>query len=124
MRRVIDKFKELFLNDNLVLLCKQQENQTDDLGGEPLVEVPMEEKLGYVQYTILKIINVFVDALLTFYEMDDEVSLRDLQRELYVNLITNAVLEGQLYFLVINLINSTLETQMRRLSKIMYSKEL
>ena len=78
MRRVIDKFKELFLNDNLVLLCKQQENQTDDFGGEPLVEVPMEEKLGYVQYTILKIINVFVDALLTFYEMDDEVSLRDL----------------------------------------------
>ena len=45
---------------------------------EILTDVPMEEKMEYVQHSILKAINAFVDATLTFYELDDKISVRDL----------------------------------------------
>ena len=53
--------------------------------------------------------NALVDATLIFYELDEKIKQRDLTRELFINLVTNFILDGQLYFLVFNLINSCLE---------------
>ena len=38
---------------------------------EPLVDVPMEEKMDYAEHVMLKIIGMFVEAILIFYELED-----------------------------------------------------
>ena len=84
----------------------------------------MDEKMEFVHHTLLKVINIFVEATLSFYELDDKIGQRKLERELFINLITNFILEGQLYFLVINLTTNCFEGQMRKLHKIMSKKEI
>lgn len=70
-------------------------------------------KLDYVLKSVLKQISIFVDALITFYSLDDQVrNERDLKRELFVNLVTNMVLEGELYFLVHNLTSIAEESKL------------
>ena len=47
-----------------------------------------------------------MDALTTFYGIENQIkNERDLKRELLINLITNIMLEGEIYFLVYNLIS-------------------
>ena len=66
--------------------------------------------MDYVHRTILKQVNIIVDSLITFYSMEDQIKgEKDLRRELLINLITNFVLQGDLYFLVHNLIAVTKE---------------
>ena len=84
----------------------------------------MSEKMEYIHHTILQAINAFVDATLTFYELDNKLQNRDLRRELFVNLISNFILEDQLYFLIFNLTSNCLERQMLNISKIMASKAI
>jgi hypothetical protein len=75
--------------------------------------IDAKSKLEYVMKSVLKQISIFVDALITFYSLDDQVrNERDLKRELFVNLITNMVLEGELYFLVHNLTSIAEETKL------------
>ena len=38
---------------------------------EPLVEVPMDEKMDYAENIIIKAINMFVEAILLFYELEN-----------------------------------------------------
>lgn len=51
-----------------------------------------------------------VNGLIIFYNMEDQIKgERDLRRELIVNLITNFILEGELYFLVFHLTSTHLQ---------------
>ena len=50
-------------------------------------------------------INAFVDATILFYELEEAVKPSSLTRELFTNLVTNLVLEGEMYFLVFNIMN-------------------
>lgn len=81
-----------------------------------------EQKLAYVQKSIQKQINLIVDALITFYRLEEIRGERDLKRELLINLVTNFVLEGELYFLVYNLTSLTDEDKIQRLKKLMMSR--
>lgn len=59
---------------------------------------------------------MFVDSLITFYSLDDYIkNERDLKRELIFNLVTNFVLEGELYFLVYNLQSAAQEPSIKKL---------
>ena len=79
IRLVLDKFKSLFVQYNMDLLCKA----VDTGCYEPLSEFTFEKKLEYVQNALLKFIALFVDVLITFYSMEDEIKgERDLRREL------------------------------------------
>ena len=69
----------------------------------------MEDKMDYAETTILSIIKLFMEAILIFYELDDQIKPFDRTRDLFENLVTNFILEGQLYFLLFNLCSSTLE---------------
>ena len=44
-----------------------------------------------------------------------------LSRELFINMITNLVLEGEVYFLLFNLTSSSMEEPLTRLQKIMFN---
>ena len=55
----------------MVLLCRQQEDSEQSELNEPLVEVPMEEKMDYAEHVITKAINMFVEVVLIFYELED-----------------------------------------------------
>lgn len=78
----------------------------DENAKELLADATFEEKLAYAKASLLRIINVFVDTLLIFYNLDVVVRPHDLKRELFVNLITNIVLSDELYFLVFNVISN------------------
>lgn len=61
-----------------------------------------------------------VNGLIIFYNMEDQIKgERDLRRELIVNLITNFILEGELYFLVFHLTSTHLQPQLQKLWRIM-----
>ena len=94
----------------MVLLCRQTDTE-DAINSEPLVEIPMEEKLEYAEMVISKAINMFVEAILIFYELDDQIKTFDRTHDLFVNLVTQIVLEGEVYFLIFNLISNWLEPQ-------------
>ena len=70
LRITLDKFKVLFQSTHMVLLCRQTDI-TDIEIDEPFVNVPMEEKLDYAEYMLNQAINMFVEAILMFYELDD-----------------------------------------------------
>ena len=53
----------------MVLLCRQTDNSEIE-ETEPLVDVPMAEKMDYAETVITKAINMFVEAILIFYELD------------------------------------------------------
>ena len=50
-----------------------------------------------------------MEVILIFYELDDQIKPFDRTRDLFENLVTNLLLEGQLYFLLFNLCSNTLE---------------
>ena len=99
IRGVIEKFKTEFVRKNYVLLCRQTAHNSP----EPLSDVSYDDKIDYTQNAVQKMINILVDATLLFYELDELVKPGSLTRELFINLITNFVLEGELYFLVYNI---------------------
>ena len=48
-----------------------------------------------------------------FYGLEDQIrNEKDLKREILINLVTNLVLEGELYFLVYNLTSISLEDRL------------
>ena len=100
LRGVIEKFKSAFVKKNYVLLCRQS---ADTDTPEPLSDIPFDSKIAYVQHSVKKMIGVLVDATLMFYELDEIIKPASLSKELFTNLITNYVLEGELYFLVYNI---------------------
>lgn len=103
------------------LLCKA----VDTGCFEPLSEFSFEKKLEYVQSALLKFISLIVDVLITFYSLEDEIKgERDLRRELIQNLITNFVLEGEVYFLVFHLTSSHLERELQQLWRIMSDRAI
>ena len=116
MRETIEFFKASFIEANMVLLCKMAD---DGIVDEPLVDIPMEEKMDYAETTILEVIKLLTEAILIFYELDDQIKTYDRTRDLFENLVTNFLLEGQLYFLLFNLCSSVLEMQQRSLRKMM-----
>ena len=67
--------------------------------------------MDYVEYILTKALGMFVDALLLFYELEDRVRSFDRTYDLFQNLITNIVLEGEVFFLMFNLTSSWLEPQ-------------
>ena len=67
--------------------------------------------MDYVEYILTKALGMFVDALLLFYELEDRVRSFDRTYDLFQNLITNIVLEGEVFFLIFNLTSSWLEPQ-------------
>jgi len=116
IRFILEKFKALFVKYNMDLLCKSVDSGTY----EPLSEFSFEKKLEYVTNALLKFIALIVDVLITFYSMEDEIKgERDLRRELIYNLITNFVLEGEVYFLVFHLTSSHLEKELQLLWSVM-----
>jgi len=60
-----------------------------------------------------------VGATAVFYSVEDMVKPNKLSRELFVNMITNLILEGEVYFLLFNLTSSWMETPLHRLQKVM-----
>jgi len=76
---------------------------------EPLVEVPFDDKMDYAEFIVTKAINMFVEAILIFYELEDKIRTFDRNHELFENMVTNMILEGEVYFLIFNLTSSWLE---------------
>jgi len=104
----------------MVLLCKESDPQAKEI----LAEATFEEKMNYVKMSLLRVINVLVDAVLMFYNLDTIIRPIDLKRELFWNLITNFLLEGELYFLMFHLINNCYTKDLQKLNKIMNSMEI
>ena len=102
IRSIIEFFKTQFAEKCEVLLCVT----ADENAYELLYDASFEEKLAYAKASILRIINVFVDALLVFYDLDTIVKPHDLKREFFINLVTNIVLSDELYFLIFNVISN------------------
>ena len=106
----------------MVLLCRQTDIAEIELG-EPLVEVPMAEKMDYAEAIITSAISMFVESILLFYELENQIKSFHRSYELFENLVTNMILEGEVYFLLFNLTSSWLEPQQRALRRVMFSKE-
>lgn len=97
------------METSLVLLCTQADE-------EVLVNQSSDKKLAFVERTILRQINLFVDVLLLFYGLENQVkSERDLKRDLLTNLVTNLVLSSEVYFLVYNLQTQNQEQNIKKL---------
>ena len=114
IREVIEQFKTHFSDCCMVLLSKDSD----------CVQVGFEEKMNYVKETILRTIHVFVDAALIFYGFETLIKPIDLKRELFFNLLANFIIEGNLYFLVFNLISNCYEDDLLKLRKVMNSQEI
>jgi len=67
VKKVIEKFKNLFVESNMVLLCRQVDDDED----EPLADATYERKMKYLYRVVLKTINLLVDILIQFYSMED-----------------------------------------------------
>ena len=89
----------------MVLLCRQTDIAEIELG-EPLVEVPMAEKMDYAEAIITSAISMFVESILLFYELENQIKSFHRSYELFENLVTNMILEGEVYFLLFNLTSS------------------
>ena len=119
LRGVIERFKALFIKKNYVLLCLQ----TSQDSAEPLSDISFDKKIAYTQRMVQKMIDALVDAIILFYELDDAVKQSKLTKELFTNLITNLVLEGEMYFLVFNIMNQWLNPRQRDINKIMSNQK-
>ena len=108
VRIAIEMFKTLFHKTHMVLLCRQTDINDIELN-EPLVDEQMDQKMDYAEFILTKSINMFVEVVLMFYELDDKVRTFDRTHELFQNLVTNMILEGEVYFLMFNLTSSWLE---------------
>jgi hypothetical protein len=121
LRQIFEKFKILFCDSNLMLLCKSAAEECKD----DLTVSTHSSKLDYIHRTLLKVINLFVEAFISFYSLEDQIKgEKDLRRELLFNLVTNFILEGELYFIVYNLTSGAMEEALHKLRNIMGSKEL
>ena len=69
IRAAMERFKTQFQQSHMVLLCRQTDITEIELS-EPLVDVPMAEKMDYAETIVTKAINMFVEAILIFYELD------------------------------------------------------
>lgn len=69
----------------------------------------MAQKMDYAENVITKAIGMFVEAILIFYELEDQIKSFHRSYELFENLVTNLILEGEVYFLLFNLTSSWLE---------------
>lgn len=78
-----------------------------------------DRKINYVQRALESVINVLVGATAVFYHLEDLVKPSKLSRELFINLITNYIFEGEVYFLLFNLTSSWMETPLLKLQRIM-----
>lgn len=58
---------------------------------------------------------MIVGATAVFYSLEDMVKPNKLSSELFVNMITNFVLEGEIYFLLFNLTSSWMEEPLLKL---------
>ncbi len=104
-----------------MLLCKSAAEECKD----DLTVSTHSSKLDYIHRTLLKVINLFVEAFISFYSLEDQIKgEKDLRRELLFNLVTNFILEGELYFIVYNLTSGAMEEALHKLRNIMGSKEL
>ena len=108
IRDIIERLKEMFIEHSMVLLCKQ----SDPIAKEVLSEATFEEKMNYAKESLIRVINIIVEAVLIFYNLDTQIKPHDLKRELFINLVTNIVLEGELYFLIFNLISNCFATDL------------
>ena len=95
----------------MVLLCKD----SDESSREILAEATFEEKLAFVKAIIVKMIQICVESILIFYGLDQLIKPIDLKRELFYNLIANFIIEGELYFLVFNLISNCYQADLQKL---------
>lgn len=86
----------------MVLLYKQIGDSQEEI----LSDISFERKLNYVQKCLESFINVIVGATATFYSLEEMVKPNKLSRELFVNMITNLVIDGEIYFLLFNLTSS------------------
>ena len=120
IRAIIEYFKQVFVKNCMVLLCKE----SDPKAKEILAEATFEEKMNYVKMSLLRVINVLVDSVLMFYALNATIRPIDLKRELFWNLITNFILEGELYFLMFNLVSNCYNKDLQKLNKIMNSMEI
>ena len=67
LRQIIEKFKDFFSETNLMLLCKSAAEECK----EDLTISTHQSKLDYVHRAVLKVINLFVEALISFYSLED-----------------------------------------------------
>lgn len=82
-----------------------------------------EERCDYVNRQIVRAINLFVEGVLVFYQMEDLIkNQNDLKRELVFNLVTNLTLQGDLYNFVYMLHISMQESKIATLGKIMRNR--
>ena len=78
------------------------------------------DRLNFVNKSLLKFINVLVDALIVFFRIEDQIrNERDLKRELLFNLVTNLTLDSEVYFLIFNLTSLSEEDNIIILKRIM-----
>jgi hypothetical protein len=111
VRALIEKFKRVFTSNFIVVMARSW-NST-----EPA------DRLDFVNKTLLKFINVVVDALIVFYRIEDQIrNERDLKRELLFNLVTNLILDSELYFLIFNLTSLSEEDNIIVLKRIMSNR--
>lgn len=70
-------------------------------------------------------IMMLVEAIVQFYTLQEQCGgKRDIRRELFFNLVTNLVLEQDVYFLTHNLISVTMEQKLNRMREVMADKAL
>jgi len=67
IRQIIEKFKVLFCDSNLILLCKSAAEECKD----DLTVSTHSNKLDYVHRTLLMVINLFVEVVISFYSLED-----------------------------------------------------
>lgn len=99
----------------MVLLYKQIGDSEDEI----LSDITFERKLNYVQKAIESFINVIVGATATFYSLEEMVKPNKLSRELFVNMVTNLVIDGEIYFLLFNLTSLWMQEPLSKLQKVM-----
>lgn len=117
---MIEKFKSYFGDANVMLLCKSAGHGVEG----DLNSATYDQKIDFVHRTITRMINLFIDAIIVFYGLEDQIrGEKDLRRELLFNLIANFVLEGELYLLVHNLISISRESELKQMRILMGNQE-
>ena len=78
-----------------------------------------------MQTTLIDTINMIVEAIIYFYSLQEQCGgKRDIRRELFFNLVTNLVLEQDVYFLMHTLTSVTMEAKLNRMREVMASKTI
>ena len=81
--------------------------------------------MSYMQNVLIDTINLMVEAIIQFYTLQEQCGgKRDIRRELFFNLVTNLVLEQDVYFLMHNLTSVTMEAKLNRMRQVMADKNI